>query len=115
MTVGKARELLDTPAGREVLIDAVKEAVAKGEIPASLEKEELLFAEGIATVEDEKESLEGSEKPGVGSSEPLTKSTESTKVESLDVADFTCSVCKEIYRIVHVARGRHRLILQKVT
>jgi ParB-like chromosome segregation protein Spo0J len=105
ITYGKARELLDTPAGREVLIDAVKEAVAKGEIPVSLDKEEPLFAEGIATVEDEHEPLEGSEKSGVGSFETVHRH----KIEGTQVGEFTCTECNQHFFIDHISADKHRL------
>ena len=73
ISYGKAKEILDTPAGREVLIDAVKEAVAKGEIPVSLDKEEPLYADKIETAEGEHEPIEGSEKVATGSVEPQKK------------------------------------------
>jgi len=105
VTYGKAKEILDTPAGREVLIDAVKDAVAKGEIPVSLDKEEPLFAEGIATVEDEHEPIEGSEKPGVGSSELVHRH----KVEGTQVGEFTCTECNQHFFIDHISADKHRL------
>lgn len=122
MTVGKARELLDTVAGREVLIDAVKEAVAKGEIPVSLDKEESLFADKIETAEGEHESIEDSENEsheenpfgpneriaGVGSSEPVHRH----KLEGTQVADFHCPECNQDFFIDHISAEKHRFRLQ---
>ena len=106
VTYGKAKEILDTPAGREVLIDAVKEAVAKGEIPASMEDEEFrIFAEGIATVEDEHEPLEPSEKAGVGSSETVHRH----KLEGVQVGEFHCTECNQHFVIDHISADKHRL------
>lgn len=96
VTVGKAKEILDTPAGREVLIDAVKEAMDKGGIPASLDKEEPLFAEGIQTTGD-------SEKPGVGSSEPHRH-----RLEGVQVFEFVCSECNQHFFIDHISPKDHR-------
>lgn len=106
VTVGKAKEILDTPAGREVLIDAVKEAMDKGEIPASLDKEEPLFAEGIQTTGD-------SEKPGVGSSESVGVAAPSPvhrhKLEGTQVGEFTCTECNQHFFIDHISPEKHRL------
>lgn len=96
VTVGKAREILDTPAGREVLADAVKEAQQKGGIPPS--ENESLYADGIETMEEP-------EKPGVGSPEPVHRH----KIEGTQVGEFECPECHEHFFIDHIASGKHRL------
>ena len=107
ITYGKAKELLDTPAGREVLIDAVKEAVAKGEIPVSLDKEEPLYADGIETAEGEHEPLEDSEKTSVDSSESVHRH----KLEGTQVGEFQCSECNQHFFIDHISSSDHRIHL----
>jgi ParB family chromosome partitioning protein len=103
VTYGKAKEILDTPAGREVLADAVKEALAKGKI-SSEDDDEPWFCEGIATVEGEHEPLAGSEKAGAGSSEPRRN-----KLEGTHVGEFVCPECKERFFIDHISADKHRL------
>ena len=107
MTVGKAQELLDTPAGREVLADAVKEAIAKGEVPQT--DEEPLFADHIKTAEGEHEPLEPSEKTGVGSSRPLHDGEHRHKLEGTQVGKFHCGECNQDFLIDHISADKHRL------
>ena len=106
MTVGKARELLDTPAGREVLEDAIKERKI-GSGPEHIEEEEPLFAEGIQTVEEE--PLEDSEKTGGGSSKPLHDGEHRHKLEGTQVGKFHCSECNQDFFIDHISADKHRL------
>ena len=107
MTVGKAQELLDTPAGREVLADAVKEAITKGEVPQT--DDEPLFADHIETAEGEHEPLEGSEKTGGGSSKPLHDGEHRHKLEGTQVGKFHCSECNQDFFIDHISADKHRL------
>ena len=101
VTVGKAKEILDSPAVREVLADAVREAVAKGEVPSI--DDESLYADGIETGEGE--PVESPEKTGVGSSQPVHRH----KLEGTQVGEFECSECHQHFFIDHISAEKHRL------
>jgi len=114
MTVGKARELLDTPAGREVLEDAIKERkIGSGPEPIE-ENEEPLYADSIATAEGEHEPLEPSEKVGVGSSRPLHDGEHRHKLEGTQVGEFHCSECNQDFFIDHISPDKHRFTKVKI-
>ena len=107
MTVGKAKELLDTPAGKEVLETAVKEKLAAGLSPEAGESEDEegpLYAEHIKMIDEEPQT------------DPSKSASNEIKVKegtSYDVAEFTCKICNEIFMIRHLSSGKHSFILQR--
>jgi ParB family chromosome partitioning protein len=107
MTVGKAKELLDTPAGKEVLEIAVKEKLAEGPAEEASENEDEegpLYAEHIKMIDEEPQT------------DPSKSASNEIKVKegtSYDVAEFTCKICNEIFMIRHLSSGKHSFILQR--
>jgi len=117
MTVGKAKELLDTPAGKEVLETAVKEKLAEGPTEETGESEGL-YADGIKTVPEEgTESIPNAvpiaHEPGKESiPSPTAKSR--LKSEEIDTGfKWECPECQQKFGLIHVkhADGKieHRL------
>jgi ParB-like chromosome segregation protein Spo0J len=99
MTVGKAKELLDTPAGKEVLEDALKERLAEGpgKEPGESEDEEPLYADSIKWKPDSSESIPKAHEPG---KESIPRPA---KVEPLLTGyEWTCPECGKKYVINHV-------------
>jgi ParB family chromosome partitioning protein len=101
MTVGKARELLDTPAGKEVLEDAIKERTGKE--TSESEDEEPLYAEEIKTVPE-------------ASKESIPSPTAKTRLKSEEIDTgfvWECPECQQKFGLIHVkgADGKidHRL------
>jgi len=98
MTVGKARELLDTPAGQEVLENAVKERLAEGHGQKVTGSEEgPSFADEIRTREGESES----EKGPITNVEPSTQKPKPPEA-LLTGFEWTCPECGEKYIINHI-------------
>lgn len=109
ITVGKAKELLDTPAGKEVLAEAVKEAVAKGEVPASDDDEPL----PEPSLTSPSESIPKTHEP-VKESVPSPTAKPRLKSEEIDTGfEFCCPECQDKFQILHVkhpdGKVEHRL------
>lgn len=106
MTVGKARELLDTPAGKEVLETAVKERFAEGPSEGAGESEEEdegpLYADGIETIpEKDTESISKAHEPNKESIP-----SPHVKDEKIDTGfEFCCPECQLKFQILHVKRA----------
>ena len=98
VTEGQAREILSAPAEKQHEI--VSRIAETGEVPSMRAIRQTVQPEPVTV------------------STPGTSSTLSTcieapeptapKPEPVDVADFTCSVCNQDFRIVHVAHNLHR-------
>ena len=117
LTERQARELLAaSEEKREEILTQMTEA---GEVPSAREIRRAVQPELAATtspltqehIEHEhpplpsESSIESSQKEHVEPPEP--------KPEPIDVAEFTCKICGETYRISHVKLGVHELELMK--
>lgn len=108
MTVGKARELLDTPAGKEVLEMALKERLAEtpsGEVSKSEDKEPL-YADSIETVpEKDMEASESIPNEHVAHKESIPNAMSKPRNEEIDTGfEFCCPECQDRFQIIHVKR-----------
>jgi ParB-like chromosome segregation protein Spo0J len=139
MTVGKAKELLDTPAGKEVLEDAVKERLAEGageqmrieeqekemerlrsvgEGPGSEVSEsedEPLYADSIKWKPDSSESTPNTHEPD---KESIPSPKAKLKNEGIDTGfEWTCPECHWIYKLIHITNAdgslKHRFDVTK--
>jgi len=111
MTVGKARELLESPAGKEVLEEAIKERQGQ---PVEEDENEVLYADGMK-LEPEKtrESIPKMHEPGK-ESVPSPTVKPRLKSEEIDTGfAWECPECQQKFRLIHVKRGdgkiEHRL------
>jgi ParB family chromosome partitioning protein len=109
MTVGKAKELLDTPAGKEVLEIAVKERLAEGPSRGTSESEdeEPLYADSIKWKPDSPESIPKAREPG---KESIPRLEDPARGHPINIGDFTCDQCHKTFMIRHLPSGKHSLV-----
>jgi len=103
MTVGKARELLESPAGKEVLEEAIKESQGQ---PVEEDENEALYADGMK-LEPEKasESVPKTHEAGKDSV-PSPTAKPQLKSEELDTGfKWECPECQQIFGLIHVKRS----------